>query len=60
MNTKPFITATLIGSMFASSVALAAGGPGYGKQSLMLAEATETSSVEATSSTDTVVVDDSA
>ncbi|RBP31110.1 hypothetical protein DET50_106131 [Marinobacter pelagius] len=59
MNTKPFITATLIGSMFASSVALAAGGPGYGKQSMMLAEATETSSTEATSSTDTVVVDDS-
>ncbi|GAA0851445.1 hypothetical protein GCM10009113_35510 [Marinobacter szutsaonensis] len=59
MNTKPFITAALIGSMFASSVALAAGGPGYGKQSMMLAEATETSSTEATSSTDTVVVDDS-
>ncbi|WP_372986766.1 DUF2202 domain-containing protein [Marinobacter sp.] len=58
MNTKPFITATLIGSMFASSVALAAGGPGYGKQDMMLAEATETSSTD-TSSTDTVVVDDS-
>lgn len=63
MNTKPFITATLIGSMFASSVALAAGGPGYGKQGMMLAEATETSSTDTsstdTSSTDTVVVDDS-
>ena len=63
MNTKPFITATLIGSMFASSVALAAGGPGYGKQSMMLAEATDTSSTETssaeTSSTDTVVIDDS-
>lgn len=53
MNTKPFITATLIGSMLASSVALAAGGPGYGKQNATKASATETSSVE------TVIADDS-
>jgi len=53
MNTKPFITATLIGSMFASSVALAAGGHGYGKQDSASASTTETSS------TTTVISDES-
>lgn len=44
MNTNLFITATLITSLFASSTALAAGGPGYGKQGTAPASSTETSS----------------
>lgn len=53
MNTKPFIAATFFGSMLASTVALAAGGPGYGKQDTTADSTTETSSVE------TVIADDS-
>lgn len=57
MNTKPYITATLIGSLFAGSVALAAGGPGYGKQDVVLDTATETSSSDTMDSDDSRLTD---
>lgn len=53
MNTKPFITATLVGSILTGSMALAAGGPAYGKQNVTQDPATEPASSETISAEDT-------
>ncbi|EMP56545.1 hypothetical protein MSNKSG1_04401 [Marinobacter santoriniensis NKSG1] len=51
MNTKPFITAALIGSFFASSATLAAGGPGYGGGHRASTASTDTETSTSTDST---------
>lgn len=51
MNTKSFFTAALIGSFFASSAALAAGGPGYGGGHKVDTASTDTETSTTTEST---------